>query len=381
MSAIHEFRLPGVSHFGWGAVERAGEEAARLGTRALLVTGRSAMKRTGTADRVCGVLSAAGVDVIVFDHVESDPSSATVMKGAEIARGERRDLIIGLGGGSPMDAARAIAAMAVLDGSILDYAHGKPIDRPGLPLMNITTTSGTASEITPVAVILDEGRGLKMGIKSPHWFARVAITDPELTLTMPPELTAATGLDALTHAVESYLSTGATAPSEALALKAIALVGASLPAAVADGADRPAREGMALASMTAGMAFANSGLGLVHGLVHPLGARLGIPHGIACGRMLPAVLRFNRPAVEDKLLDVARALSGKATAAAEDAVAAVEALLDTVGVPRGIGDLDITADQMGSLAKEGLLGGAVRTNPRPVSEDQARAILDQAREG
>jgi alcohol dehydrogenase len=338
------------------------------------------MKRTGTADRVCGLLRAAGVDVITFDQVESDPSSATVMKGAEIARRERRDLIIGLGGGSPMDAARAIAAMAVLDGSILDYAHGKPIDRPGLPLINIATTSGTASEITPVAVILDEGRRLKIGTKSPHWFARVAITDPELTATMPPELTAATGLDALTHAVESYLSTGATAPSEALALKSIALIGANLPAAVADGADRPAREGMALASMTAGMAFANSGLGLAHGLVHPLGAHLGLAHGIACGRMLPAVLRFNRPAVEDKLPDVARALTGKAMPEPEDAVAAVEALLDTVGVPSGIADLDIPAEQMESLAKEGVLGGAVRTNPRPVSEEDARAVLDQARE-
>jgi 1,3-propanediol dehydrogenase/alcohol dehydrogenase len=381
MPPINEFRLPEVTHFGWGAVERVGEEAARIGKRALLVTGRSAMKRAGVTDRVCSLLRAAGVDVVTFDKVEADPSSATIQEGAKVALREKRELVIGLGGGSPMDAARAIAAMAVLDGHILDYTRGKPVDRPGLPLINIATTAGTASEITPFAVVLDEGRKLKIGIKSIHWFARAAITDPELTLTMSPELTAATGLDALTHAVESYLSTGATPPSEALALKAVELIGANLCAAVADGTNRQAREGMALASMSAGMAFANSGLGLVHGLVHPIGARFGLPHGLVCGRLLPAVLRFNLPAAEGKLTHVARALTGKEQAGADDAIAAVEALLRAVGVPTGIADLQIPADQVPSLAEDGLVAGAVRTNPRPVSKDDARAVLDQAREG
>ena len=378
---MSEFRLPGVTHFGWGAVEKAGEEAARLGRRALLVTGRSAMKETGVGERVTKLLADAGVAVVPFTGVESDPRAHTVDRGAAVARAEKCDLVVGLGGGSPMDTARAIAAMAVLEGSILDYLRGKPIDRPGLPLMNIATTAGTASEITAVSVILDEERALKFGIKSPYWFAKVAITDPELTLSMPPALTASTGLDALTHAIESYLSTGATPPSEALALRAVALIGANLPAVYADGSNRPAREAMAMGSMLAGMAFANSGLGLVHGLVHPLGARHGMSHGNACGRLLPYVMRFNQPAAEQKLREVARALTGDPSATAEDAISAVERLLATVNVPRGLADVAILDADMPSLAKDGLLSGAVRTNPRPVSEEESRALLEEARKG
>ncbi|MBN1460420.1 MAG: iron-containing alcohol dehydrogenase, partial [Armatimonadetes bacterium] len=180
---MHEFRLPGVVHFGWGALERLGEEAARFGQRALVVTGRSAMKRTGVLDRVKAQLSRADVEPLVFDRIEPDPRGTTIDAGAQLAREEACDVIVGLGGGSPMDAARAIAAMAELPGSIIDYVRGKPVDRPGRPLINIATTAGTASEITPFCVVLDEERELKVGVKSPHWFARVAITDPELTMT------------------------------------------------------------------------------------------------------------------------------------------------------------------------------------------------------
>jgi len=378
---MSEFRLPGVIHFGWGAVERVGEEAARLGGRAMLVTGRSAAKKSGLEERVRKLLSAAGVGTVLFDQVESDPSSTTVDRGARLARQEKCELVIGLGGGSPMDAARAIAAMAVMDGSILDHLRGKPIDRPGLPLINISTTAGTASEITAVSVILDEERRLKYGMKSPYWYAKVAITDPELTVTMSPRLTAATGLDALTHAIESYLSTQASAPSEGLAIKAVELVGKSLRAAFANGSDRAAREGMALASMTAGMAFANSGLGLVHGLVHPIGARWGMAHGEACGRLLPCVMEYNRAVAESKLADVGRVLTGKPAATGEDAIAAVRSLLSQVGAPCGISDLSISDDQMAALARDGLVSGAVRTNPRPVTEAEARALLEAAHQG
>jgi alcohol dehydrogenase class IV len=378
---MYEFRLPTVTHFGWGAVEKLGPEAARLGKRALLVTGRSAMKATGVGERVTKLLADAGVSVVPFTGIESDPRSATVDRGGAVARAEGCDLVVGLGGGSPMDAARAIAAMAVLEGSILDYLRGEPIDRPGLPLINIATTSGTASEITPFSVILDEERALKFGIKSIHWFAKVAITDPELTVSMPPALTAATGLDALTHAIESYISTGATPPSEGLAMRAVKLIGAHLPAAYADGSSRPAREAMAMGSMLAGMAFANSGLGFVHGLVHPLGARHGVSHGSACGRLLPYVMRFNQPVVEAKLRDLGTALTGNPSATAEEAIHAVEQLLQTVCVPCGLADIAIPDADMPSLAKDGLLSGAVRTNPRPVSEEESLTLLEEARRG
>jgi alcohol dehydrogenase len=230
-----------------------------------------------------------------------------------------------------------------------------------------------------VSVVLDEERQLKMGVRSPHWFARVAITDPELTMTMTPELTAATGLDTLTHAAESYLSTGATPPTEALALRAISLTGAHLRAACRDGGDRRAREGMAMASMLAGMAFANSGLGLVHGLVHSVGARCGVAHGAACGRLLPYVLRFNATAVPDRVAAVGAALTGRPESPLEEAVSAVRELVQEVGVPLGISDLAIPDELIDSLAKDGLISGAVRTNPRAVNEADARALLDEAR--
>lgn len=378
---VNEFRLPGVTIFGWGAVARVGTEAKRLGSRALLVSGRSAMKRTGVLDRVKTLLTSAGLSVVVYDQVESDPSSRTIDQGAALARSERCDLVVGLGGGSPMDAARAIAAVALSGDSILDYVRGKSAQGPGLPLVNIATTAGTASEVTPVSVVLDEERRLKVGVKSPHWFSAVAITDPELTLTMPPALTAATGLDALTHAIESYLSTQATPPSEGMALRAVELIASHLPAAVADGANRPAREGMAMASMTAGMAFANSGLGLVHGLVHPIGARHGVAHGELCGRLLPHVMRYNIPAAGRKLADVGRAMTGNPAATADDAIAAVERLLRDVGVPSGIGDLGIESSELPSLARDGLVAGAVKTNPRPVTEEDSRQVIEWALKG
>ncbi len=376
---MHEFRLPGVVHFGWGSIEKVGQEAAGLGRRALLVTGRTAMKRTGTDDRVRALLSDAGVETLLFDQIESDPSGTTIDRGGRGAREEECDLVVGLGGGSAMDAARGIAAMAVLDGSIIDYVRGKAIDRAGLPLINMATTAGTASEITSVSVVLDEERKLKVGIRSPFWFARAAVTDPELTMTMPPRLTATTGLDALTHAVESYLSTGATPASEALALRAVELIGANLRSAFADGSDRAAREGMAMGSMLAGMAFANSGLGLVHGLVHPIGARFGLSHGEVCGRLLPHVLRYNATAVPKKVAEAGAALTGKPGCRAPEAVEAVTSLLRDLQVPAGIGDLDIPHERMPELAKDGLLAGAVRTNPRAVGEEEARAVLEEAR--
>ncbi len=377
---MHEFRLPGVIHFGWGTMQKAGVEAARLGRRALLVMGRGAMKHSGAAAYIQQLLAGAGVACVVYDGVESDPRGTTIDRGAQLAREEGCDVVLGLGGGSPMDAARAIAAMVVLEGSIIDYVRGKPIDRPGLPLINISTTAGTASEITSVAVVLDEERHLKMGVRSPHWFARVAITDPELTMTMPPALTAATGLDALTHAVESYLSTGATPPSEALALRSIELVGRHLRAAYADGSDRSDREGMAMASMLAGMAFANSGLGLVHGLVHPIGARFQVPHGVACGRLLPHVMAFNASMVPEKVAAAGAALTGEPKVGADRAVTEVVSLLGDLKVPAGLCDLSIPTDQFESLARDGLLAGAVRSNPRSVSQEEARALLEAASE-
>ena len=376
---VREFHLPGVVYFGWGAVEKLGTEAHRFGTKALLVTGRGATKGETILGRVSKLLAEAGVEAKRYSEVESDPSPETVDQGVALARSWGAQMVIGLGGGSPMDAARAIAALHNLEGSILDYVRGRQIDRPGLPLLQVATTSGTASEITPIAVILDRERKVKMGIRCPYGFAQVAITDPELTMTMPPSVTASSGVDALTHAVESYISKGASPPSEGLSLEAIRLIGAYLRRAVNDGTDREARWGMALASMTAGMAFANAGLGAVHGLVHPVGAGFGVAHGAGCGLLLPHVLRFNLPAVSEKLRQVALALEPETQEAKpDDAIYAVERLLKDIGLPLRLRDLGIEQAALPEIAPLGLLAGAVKMNPVTLNEQTALRILEEA---
>ena len=379
--AIEEYRIPPLLVYGWGALERVGEETARLGRHALLVSGRSAARSSGLLARVQQLLEAAGLAVTLYDQVEPEPSNETVDRGAALARQAGVEVVVGLGGGSPCDVARAIAGLLGLDGEhIKDYQGGKPIDRPGLPLVSIPTTSGTASEITQVAVLKDRERNLKVGMKSPYWVARVAIVDPELTLGMPPGITARTGIDALTHALEGYLSTKATVVTDATALPAIALVGRYLRRAVAKGGDREAREGMSMASLLAGMAFANCGVGAVHALVHPVGARYGVPHGVACGIFLPYVMEFNLPVRGGKMGDIANALE-PGHSDGNEAPAIVRRLLSEVHLPQTLAEVGVPEEALAELVPGTMVSAALKTNPVPCGEAEVLAILRRAWKG
>jgi len=380
--AVWEYRLPEVILYGWGAVRRAGEETRRFGSRALIVTGRTATRAPEMLDRLQAPLRDAGVEAAVFDQVSPDPDDAQVEQAAQAARDARADAIVGFGGGSPLDVAKAAAGILGLGRTIRYCLDKQPITKPSLPLVCIPTTAGTASEITQNAVIHDPQRGVKIGIHSPHWIPRVAIVDPELTLGMPPGLTARTGADALTHALEGFISRRATPATDATAYRAMELVGRHLRAAVADGSNREAREGMAMASMLAGMAFANAGVGAAHALAHPLGSTYHAPHGEACALFLPYVMEHAIAEAGVKFMQVARALEPDLEdPEPEDGIAAVRRLIGEIGLPGNLKALGLERERLAEMVPGVMMSGALRNNPRAVTEADALALLQRAWEG
>ena len=380
LSEIHQFKLPKTIIFGWSAAERVGEQAAKLGRRALLISGRGATKASGLQGQIKGLLERAGLEVSVFDQVAPEPAATTVDAAVAAIRESRAEVVVGIGGGSPLDTAKAAAGLAPLEGCCIEYLRGREIDRPGLPFIAIPTTAGTAAEITKNAVFLDEEQAVKLAARSDFWFPKVALVDPELTLAMPPALTAACGMDALSHALESYVSRRAHPASEALSAKAITLIGGALRRAFVDGADRQVREDMMLGSMVAGMAFANVGCGAAHALGHVVGPAFGLSHGAACGLLLPYTLAFNMPACREKSRDIAQLLSGRRRAeiAPEQAVELLLELLSDVGLPRSLTELGGVEIALSSLIPGALLSGALQSNPRPLNEVSLLKILQQA---
>jgi len=383
LSEVHQFRLPETILFGWGAVERVGEQARRLGRRALLVSGRTATKSSGIQPRILNLLRAAELEITVFDGVNPEPAASTVEAAAERMREAACDVVVGVGGGSPLDVAKAAAGMAGLKGGFLEYLRGRPIDRAGLPFIGVPTTAGTAAEITKNAVFLDEERRVKIGIRSDFWFPKVALIDPELTMSMPPALTAASGMDALSHAVESYVSRHAHHASEALSAKAIGLIAGALQRAFADGSNRQAREDMALASVIAGMAFANVGVGAAHALGHVIGPAFGLSHGQACGLLLPYVLAFNLPACQEKGKEIAHLLTGQPAnqTSPQAAIEALFQLLAALGLPSSLAQLGARETDLPPLVPGAMLSGALRTNPRELERADLLAILQNAWKG
>lgn len=380
----HEFRIPPVIIYGRGTLDRAGEQARRFGDRALVVCGRTVTRGAGVARRLEELLAEAGVRATVFDRVEPEPSSATVDACIEAARQTGAQVFIGIGGGSPLDVAKAAAGILPLGGKTEEYQPPqlKPIDRPSLPFIGVPTTAGTAAEITQNAVIKTPSLDAKIGMRSPHWVPQVAIVDPALTDSMPPDLTARSGMDALSHAVEGYVSRRATPVTDALALKATELVGLFLRRAVRDGGDAEARDGMALASMTAGMAFANTGVGAAHSLAHPLGALHGVPHGTACALLLPYVMEYNLEAASDKFANVARALRPDLDGATpQQGIEAVRDLVRELGLPQTLAQVGVKQEDLAAMLPGTMLSGALKTNPRDVTEQDALHILEQAWRG
>jgi alcohol dehydrogenase len=378
------FLMTAENIMGAGCLPDAMTVAQSRGFKHALIVTDAPLTALGVTERVASLLRERDMAVSVFDGVQPNPTVANVDAGLAVLQKVGADCIISLGGGSPHDCAKVIAVLATNGGSVMDYRGVNKVKKPPLALIAVNTTAGTASEITRFAVITDETRHLKMNIVDRQLAPMLSVNDPELMLGMPPSLTAATGMDALTHAIEAYVSTVATPVTDACALHAIKLIGQFLPRAVANGKeDIEARENMSSAQFLAGMAFNNAFLGYVHAMAHQLGGQYNLPHGVCNALLLPHVEAVNASACAPRMGDVARALGVDTTglsteAAAQSAVKAMFDLARTVGIPARLSDLGVKREDIPMMAINAMKDGSGATNPRKLTQAEIEAIYEAA---
>ncbi|MFG3054542.1 iron-containing alcohol dehydrogenase [Kitasatospora sp. NPDC048239] len=379
---VASLSLPRIMRVGRGAAEELGEVVAGLGlSRPLLVTD-AFLVGTGAADRLAETLRKAGLHPRLFSDTVPDPTTDSLAPGLEALHDHRADAVIGFGGGSPMDSAKALALLGVQGGRMRDYRAPRVNHGPALPVIAVPTTAGSGSEATQFTVITDSGTDEKMLCLGPAFLPLAAVVDVELTMSMPPRLTADTGVDALTHAVEAYVSRRANPFSDGLALTAIGTIGRHLRRAYADGSDTRAREAMMLAATQAGIAFSNSSVALVHGMSRPIGAHFHVAHGLSNAMLFPAVTAFSVHAAPDRYADCARAL-GAATAMDADEVAADRLVDELRGLCR---DLDVPTPRSHGIdreawirltplmAEQALASGSPANNPVVPTADQIQDL-------
>lgn len=370
--SVNMFEAPVRIIYGLGAIEKIGAEVKRSGAhKALIVTGRHSAKSSGSLDKVVNLLNAVSIPAAVFAEIESDPSVHSVARGVEFARQEEIDVIIALGGGSPLDAAKAISIMLTNPGVLADYEKKSP-EVPGVPVVAVPTTAGTGSEVSKYAVITDTERKLKMVIIGENLIPQAAILDPALTVTMPPAVTGATGMDALTHAIEAYISKKAQPLTLMHSLTAIKLISENLIKAIVAPDNLEARSNMLLGQMHAGLAFSNASTGLVHSMSRPLGAIYGIPHGLGNALLLPEVMKFNRTACPEKFAGIAKALGENTEGltlreASMLAVKAVKELYGETGLPATLKQVQVDREMIPRMAEDALNSGSTAANPRKPS--------------
>jgi alcohol dehydrogenase class IV len=363
------FVTPGRVVTGRGSLETVGAEAARLGKRALLVTGRQFARRTGLTDRVLGLLQRAGVPASVYDDVPPEPTLAQADEARRLALREHCDLLVGLGGGSAVDVGKVAAGLVHESAPLREFFDGREIAAPGIPFIAIPTTAGTGAEATPNGVLTDPERLIKRSIRAPSLMPAVAIVDPDTTMEAGLVLTAQAGMDALTQAVEAHISRHSYSLTQALSRQAVVLLARALVRLADDLDDPDAREDAALGSLMAGMALANARLGVVHGLAHPLGARYGISHGRVCGILLPHAIRFNAEAAEEDLADLSDAVG-------QPLADFAEATLVNFGMPLTLRELHVPREDVRSIVVETLNAGSTQANPRDVTEEDLTALLE-----
>lgn len=366
--------------FGVGASVQAGLEAKALGgTRALLVTDRG-VSEAGIAQQIGRALKKADVSHELFDAISSNPREEEVLEASKVWRDAEADIVVAVGGGSPLDVGKLVRVLANHPPPLSQYddAQGgeERITEPVPPMIAIPTTAGTGSEVGRSGVVTLADSGKKTVVFSPRLIPNVALLDPELTTSMPPKVTAATGFDALTHCIEAYCAKGDHPMADAIALEGIALIGRSLERAVHDGTDMDARGSMMKAAMMGAVAF-QKGLGACHALAHPLSAELDLHHGLANALCLPAVLDFNRTAVPDRVARISRELGVRGDDAETlcfECSGALRALRRKVGLPEGLSAVGVTEDRLPRLASLALQDAAHRTNPRQCTQDDLLAL-------
>ena len=372
---VAELHLPPIVHFGRGALAGLGREARGFGDRALVVTDRG-LTATGIVDQVSRALRDAGVEPVVFDRVEPNPTIAQVEAGLEAGAGREIRVVVSVGGGSAHDCAKVVALVAANGGDVRDYEGVDRSPHRGLPLICVNTTAGSGADVSRYAVITDPTRHLKMIIADRHLMPRVAINDPLLTVGMPAAVTMASGLDALTHAIEAYVSTLASELSSLCALRAVELVVADLERAVRVGSDLDAREGMLMGSLLAGIAIDSASVGAVHAMAHQLGALYDLPHGVCNGILLPLVVEYNEPAAASRYATIAATFGGGATARRLPAL--LRSLGDRVGLPSGLAGLGVERARIPELAARAMTDMCMATNPRPMTEADVARLFERA---
>lgn len=381
---VNRFILNEVSYFGPGARKELPSVVKSMGfTKALVVTDKGLMK-FGVAQKVLDELDAAGIPYEIFDEVKPNPTVTNVKDGIAACKKAGADFIIAIGGGSSMDTAKGIGIVCNNPefSDIVSLEGVAPTKNKSVPIIALPTTAGTAAETTINYVIIDEVNQKKMVCVDPHDIPVCAIVDAELMYSLPKSLTAATGMDAMTHAIEGLITKGAWEMSDMFEVKAIEMIHKYLPIAVQDPSNPVGRNGMAVAQYIAGMAFSNVGLGVDHGMAHPLSALHDVPHGVACAMLLPVVMRFNAPAAKEKYVEIAKACGVYENGmtvdqAAEAACKAIEDLSKLVGIPQHLTDLGITEKDIPALADQAMADVCTPGNPREVTREDVVALYKQ----
>ena len=371
--------------FGRGTADRIGAAAAAFSDRALVVVGQDPGRQAPRIDR----LREAGVTFEIL-HVPSEPTVDLVRQATLLARRQQVGVVVGIGGGSALDAAKAIAILAAHPGDVLDYLEvigaGKTLDRAGLPMIAVPTTAGTGTEVTRNAVLASPEHGVKVSLRSPHLLPRLAIVDPDLSSAMPPDLTARVGCDALTQLIEPFVSTRANPLTDAVCREGLRRAAPALRTAVHQGSDPAARESMAAAAMLSGLALANAGLGVVHGLAGPIGGLIPAPHGAICAALLPYAMDVNLRALRRRspgsealrrYAELGTLLANRPDATADDAIAWVAALVADLGLPP-LSTFGLSAAMLPTIVQRAAVASSTRTNPIVLSEPELAEIVERA---
>lgn len=379
----YSFFMPGLSLMGENSLELAGNEIKRLGFKKALIVTDEVLMGIKLVDHATKLLDSIGVEYAIFDGTQPNPTTTNVADGIKVYNDNNCDFVISFGGGSPHDCAKGIALVLANGGEIKDYEGLDKSEKPQVPLIAVNTTAGTASELTRFTIITDEERHVKMAIVDKHVTPIIAVNDPILMHDMPTGLTAATGMDALTHAIEAYVSVAANPVTDANAEKAIELISQNLAAAVANGKDAVARDNMAYAEFLAGVAFNNASLGYVHAMAHQLGGFYDLAHGVCNALLLPYVEEFNIKAAAGRLKNVARLMGGDvANLSDEDgaklAITLIKDLAKQVGIPATLTELGVKEEDLEILATNALNDVCGFTNPIQASKEEIIQIYKNA---
>ncbi|HAE6204391.1 TPA_asm: L-threonine dehydrogenase [Salmonella enterica subsp. diarizonae serovar 50:l,v:z35] len=381
--ATSTFFIPSVNVIGADSLKDTMNTMAEYGFRRTLIVTDAMLAKLGMAGDIQKALQERDIFSVIYDGTQPNPTTSNVAAGLKLLKENGCDSVISLGGGSPHDCAKGIALVAANGGDIRDYEGVDRSAKPQLPMIAINTTAGTASEMTRFCIITDEERHIKMAIVDKHVTPLLSVNDSSLMVGMPKSLTAATGMDALTHAIEAYVSVAATPITDACALKAVTMIAENLIVAVEEGSNAQAREAMAYAQFLAGMAFNNASLGYVHAMAHQLGGFYNLPHGVCNAVLLPHVQVFNSQVAAARLRDCAAAMgvdvSGMSEAeGAQACVAAIRQLSQKVNIPAGLRELNVKEEDIPVLATNALKDACGLTNPIQATHDEIVEIYHAA---